>query len=239
MAGVGNDVAENLQRIEAAIAAACRAAGRDPQEVRLLPVTKTFGTDKIIQAYRAGVRIVGENRVQEASAKAAELRSDHPDLRWAIIGHLQTNKAKDVAAFADEFQALDSVRLAEALDRRLDRVDRSLDVFIEVNSSGEQSKFGVAPDEVTELAIALRQFPRLRPRGLMTIAANTDDHERVTACFETMSELRQRLRDDDRIDADYAELSMGMSGDFELAIAHGATTVRVGSAIFGTRPPVG
>ena len=228
-------MAENLARVRAAIDAACQRADRDPSEVRLLPVSKNQPIDKIIAGYDAGMRIFGENRVQEAAGKAAEL-SDRADLRWAMIGHLQTNKAKDVAAFADEFQALDSRRLAETLDRRLDQADRTLDVFIEVNTSGEQSKNGLPADQVIELAIALGQFRRLRPRGLMTIAANTDDQDQVAACFRTMTELRRQLQDDDRVDADYAELSMGMSGDFELAIAHGATTVRVGTAIFGSRP---
>lgn len=233
--GVATSVAANLARVRAAIDAACERAGRSPDEVRLLPVSKTFGADRVLAAYRAGVRIVGENRVQEAVAKAAELEQ-LTDLRWAMIGHLQTNKAKDVAAFADEFHALDSLRLAEALDRRLEAVDRTLDVFIEVNSSGEQSKYGLPPEQVPELARALSQCPRLRPRGLMTIAANIDDRDRVAACFEIMTELRRRLADDDSIDGSYRELSMGMSGDFEIAIEHGATTVRVGTAIFGARP---
>lgn len=230
-------VAENLARVRAAIDAACGRAGRDPAEVRLLPVSKTFGTDVIIEAYDAGVRILGENKVQEASAKAAEL-ADRPDLRWAMIGHLQRNKARDVVGFADEFHALDSLRLAEALQNRLEQADRTLDVFLEVNSSGEDSKFGLAPEQVGDLALALRPLDRLRPRGLMTIAANTPDRAAVGACFVRMTRLRQRLRDDDRIEAPYEELSMGMSGDFELAIAHGATTVRIGTAIFGTRPPL-
>jgi pyridoxal phosphate enzyme (YggS family) len=202
--------------------------------VRLLPVSKTFGADAVEEAYRAGVRIVGENKVQEAAAKATALNG-LDDLRWAMIGHLQTNKAKDVVAFADEFHALDSLRLAEVLDRRLEQSGRTLDVFVEVNTSGESSKFGVDPDDVAELALGLRAYPRLHPRGLMTIAANSADQDRVADCFSLMTKLRDRLRDDDRLDG-YHELSMGMSGDFELAIAHGATTVRIGTAIFGRRP---
>lgn len=227
-------VAESLARVRAAIDSACRSAGRDPAEVRLLPVSKTFGTDAILQAYAAGVRLFGENKVQEAVAKASAL-ADHADLEWAMIGHLQRNKARDVAAFAAEFHALDSLRLAEALQHRLEQADRVLDVFIEVNTSGEQSKFGVPPEDVVDLAAALRSLDRLRPRGLMTIAANSADRAVVEACFVRMTELRQRLRDDDRVSGSYEELSMGMSGDFELAIAHGATTVRIGTAIFGAR----
>lgn len=230
-------VAENLVRIRARIDAACERAGREPGEVRLLPVSKTFGTDAIMAAYDAGMRIFGENKVQEAATKAAEL-AGHADLEWAMIGHLQRNKARDVAAFASEFHALDSLRLAEVLQHRLEQADRILDVFIEVNTSGEQSKFGLPPEEVVDLAAALGSLDRLRPRGLMTIAANSADRGDVEACFVRMTELRQRLRDDDRVSGSYEELSMGMSGDFELAIAHGATTVRIGTAIFGARPPV-
>jgi pyridoxal phosphate enzyme (YggS family) len=230
-------VAENLVRVRAAIDAACDRAGRDPSQVRLLPVSKTFGTDKIIEAYDAGMRIFGENKVQEAAAKAAEL-AHRPDLQWAMIGHLQRNKARDVVAFAAEFHALDSLRLAETLQSRLEQADRTLDVFIEVNSSGEPSKFGLPPDDVVDLAVALGGLDRLRPRGLMTIAANSADRGVVEACFVRMTELRRRLQDDDRVAGSYAELSMGMSGDFELAIAHGATTVRIGTAVFGARPPV-
>ncbi|QGN31851.1 YggS family pyridoxal phosphate-dependent enzyme [Microlunatus sp. Gsoil 973] len=230
-------VAENLARVRAAIDAACDRADRDPSGVRLLPVSKTVGTDKIIEAYRAGMRIFGENKVQEAASKAAEL-ADRPDLQWAMIGHLQRNKAREVAAFAAEFHALDSRRLAEALQSRLEQADRTLDVFIEVNSSGEPSKFGLPPEEVVDLAAALGELDRLRPRGLMTIAANSPDRGVVEACFVRMTELRRRLQDDPRVIGSYHELSMGMSGDFELAIAHGATTVRIGTAIFGARPPI-
>jgi len=230
-------IADNLTSIRAAIDAACERAGRPSSEVRLLPVSKTFGRAAILEAYDAGMRIFGENKVQEAVGKAAEL-TDHQDLRWAMIGHLQRNKARDVAAFASEFHALDSLRLAEALQNRLESGDRTLDVFLEVNSSGEDSKFGLPPDEVGDLAAGLGAYDRLRPRGLMTIAARSDDQSVVEACFVRMVALRQRLRDDDKITGSYEELSMGMSGDFEMAIAHGATTVRIGTAIFGVRPPI-
>lgn len=230
-------IADNLTRIRAAIDVACERAGRPSSQVRLLPVSKTFDADAILQAYDAGVRIFGENKVQEAAGKAAEL-ADHEDLRWAMIGHLQRNKARDVAAFASEFHALDSLRLAEALQNRLESLDRTLDVFLEVNSSGEDSKFGLPPGEVGDLAAGLQAYDRLRPRGLMTIAARSDDESVVEGCFSRMTALRQQLRDDDKIAGSYEELSMGMSGDFELAIAHGATTVRIGTAIFGGRPPI-
>ena len=227
-------VAENLARVRARIDEACRTAGRDPAEVRLLPVSKTHGPELIREAYDAGARIFGENKVQEAVDKAA-LFADVPDLGWAIIGHLQTNKAKQVAAVAAEFHALDSVKVAEALDRRLQQQNRSLDVFVQVNSSAEASKFGLPPDEVEPFAVQLTAYSSLRVRGLMTLAVFSPDQEAVRSCFSRMRDLQERLRQCDRAAGSYDELSMGMSGDFEMAIEYGATTVRVGEAIFGTR----
>jgi PLP dependent protein len=228
-------VAENLAAVEARIKAACTRVGRDPSEVRLLPVSKNQGTELIAEAYEAGVRLLGENRVQEAAEKAKRF-ADHPDLRWAIIGPLQTNKARQVAAIASEFHALSNIRAAAALEQALDDRGRSLDVFLQVNSSGEPQKFGLPPDEVEPFAIALRAYGTLRVRGLMTLAVLSDDQREIRACFERMRDLQRRLQDRDDVAGSYDELSMGMSGDLELAIEYGATTVRVGQAIFGPRP---
>ncbi len=226
-------VAENLALIHDRIAAACSAAGREVDEVRLLPVSKTHGPDKIAEAYAAGERLFGENRVQEAADKAEQF-ADRPEVRWAIIGHLQTNKAKVVAGFASEFHALDSPKLAQTLDRRLHDLGRTLDVFIQVNSSAEPQKFGLPPEEVEAFAEELAGLGALRVRGLMTLAVFSDDETAVRGCFERMQTLRARLVERG-VPGSYDELSMGMSGDFELAIRHGATTVRVGQAIFGAR----
>jgi pyridoxal phosphate enzyme (YggS family) len=228
-------VAENLAAVEARIKAACTRVGRDPSEVRLLPVSKNQGMELIAEAYEAGVRLLGENRVQEAAEKARYF-ADHPDLRWAIIGHLQTNKARQVAAMASEFHALSNVKEAAALDQALDDRGRSLDVFLQVNSSGEPQKHGLPPDEVEPFAIALKAFGTLRVRGLMTLAVLSDDQREIRACFERMRDLQRRLRASEAVAGSYDELSMGMSGDLELAIEYGATTVRVGQAIFGPRP---
>ena len=151
-----------------------------------------------------------------------------------MIGHLQTNKAKQVAGFAREFHALDSIKVAEALDRRLHDTGRELDVFVQVNSSGEPQKFGLPPDQVEPFARDLARFGTLRVRGLMTLAVFSDDQAAVAACFERMRTLQGELQAAE-VPGRYDELSMGMSGDFELAIAYGATTVRVGEAIFGPR----
>ncbi|GAA3695358.1 YggS family pyridoxal phosphate-dependent enzyme [Microlunatus aurantiacus] len=228
------DIAENLAEVRRRVDVACAAAGRDPATVRLLPVSKTKPPPVIREAYDAGFRLFGENKVQEAVAKAAVF-ADVPDLRWAVIGHLQTNKAKQVAEVAAEFHALDSLRLAEALDRRLSALDRTLDVFVQVNSSGEDSKFGLPPDQVPTFAAELERFATLRVRGLMTLAVFSDDSALVGACFDRMRDLQARLQDTDGQPERWAELSMGMSGDYEQAIGYGATTVRVGQAIFGDR----
>ena len=229
------DVAANLERVRAELDEACSAAGRDPSEVRLLPVSKTHPPELLEAAYAAGVRLLGENRVQEAAEKAEHFTDVHPDLRWAMIGHLQTNKARQVAAFADEFHALDSLKIARALHKGLHDLDRTLDVFVQVNSSAEPQKSGLAPDEVPDLVAALAELPTLRVRGLMTVAVQrgVDDagDREVAACFERMVELRDALPEH----LCGRELSMGMSGDHTLAIAHGATTVRIGQAVFGAR----
>lgn len=225
----------NLAAIQERIETAARKAGRDPAEITLLPVSKTVDEERIRWAYAAGVRLLGENKVQEAQYKSEAL-ADLEDLRWAVIGHLQRNKAKFVARFASEFHALDSLRLAETLQRRLEIEDRSLDVMIQVNSSGEESKFGLSPGDVVDFAAQLEPFDRLRLRGLMTLALNSPDPERVRPCFTLMRELRDRVLDGVPGAAEAKELSMGMSGDFELAIEEGATVVRVGQAIFGARP---
>lgn len=233
-AATAADLRANLDAVRARIAAACARAGRDPGDVRLLPVSKTVDETRLRQAYEAGCRDFGENKAQEAAAKAGAM-SDLPGLRWSVIGHLQTNKARLVARFAHEFQALDSQRVAEALDRRLQTEGRSLDVLVQVNTSGEASKFGLAPGDVPSFLRGLPAYAALRVRGLMTLAMLSDDEARVRSCFVRLRELRDRLRQDAPDGLAMDELSMGMSGDFELAVEEGATIVRVGQAIFGPR----
>ena len=224
----------NLAAVHARIDAACQRVGRDPAGVRLLPVSKTKPEATLRLAYAAGCRMLGENKPQEAYQKW-EAMADLADLRWSVIGHLQTNKAKLVARFASEFQALDSLRVAEALDRRLQAEGRGLDVFVQVNTSGEASKFGLAPDQVAAFLRELPAFSALRVRGLMTLALFSAQAERVRECFVRLRGLRERLRQDAPDGIGLDELSMGMSGDFEIAIEEGATVVRVGQALFGAR----
>ena len=225
-------ISSNLVRVKARIQAACERAGRDLSEVRLLPVSKTHPSGVLRDAVAAGVREFGENRVQEIDTKRAEM-SDL-DLHWALIGPLQSNKCRLAAEIADEFQALERLKVARMLNRRLDELDKDLDVLIEVNTSGEESKHGLNPGDVLDFAQALDEFPRLCPRGLMTVAIPGPDMGKVAACFETLRDLQAKLKKNIPAHS-WHELSMGMSGDFELAIEHGSTCVRVGSAIFGAR----
>ena len=228
------DFRRRFAAVRARIDAACRAAGRDPAEVRILPVSKTVDEARIRFAVAAGCRAFGENKVQEARRKAHGL-SDL-GIRWSVIGHLQSNKAKYVARFAHEFQALDSLDLAAQLHRRLQAQGRMLDVYVQVNSSGETSKYGLDPDEVGPFLHQLAPYPLLRVQGLMTLAVFSPDPERVRGCFALMRRLRERLCREAALAEQLQELSMGMSGDFEIAIGEGATVVRIGQALFGTRP---
>ncbi|MGV6875535.1 YggS family pyridoxal phosphate-dependent enzyme [Pseudochelatococcus sp. B33] len=221
----------NLASVEARIARACARAGRERASVRLLPITKTVPAHILRFAFAAGIRAFGENKIQEAAAKRDALGDLAID--WSIVGHLQTNKVKHLTRFAHAFHALDSLRLADLLNARLEREDRFLDVYVQVNTSGEESKFGLHPDALLPFVETLDRFPRLKPCGLMTLALFSSDMAKVRPCFA----LLRRLRDEAvRRNPALTGLSMGMSGDFEEAIEEGADVVRVGQAIFGTRP---
>ncbi|WP_315837667.1 YggS family pyridoxal phosphate-dependent enzyme [Bradyrhizobium prioriisuperbiae] len=224
---------QNLLQLESRIAAACARANRPRSAIQLLPVTKTVPASIVRVAVGLGLHCLGENKVQEAAAKSDAL-SDL-EVRWAVIGHLQTNKAKQLVTFASEFHALDSLRVAEALHRHLVSAGRQIDVFIQVNTSNEASKYGLPPNEVEAFARRLPEFPTLKPQGLMTLAVLTGEADRVRACFRSLRGLRDQLRLS-MPTSGLDQLSMGMTGDFEMAIEEGADVVRVGQAIFGRRP---
>ncbi len=227
-------LAENWADVRARVDAACREAGRDPSEVSILPVSKTFGADVVRAAMALGLRRFGENKVQEIRSKADALPGS--DIEWVVIGHLQTNKAKDVARLASEVQSLDRIELAEALHRRLQLEGRVIDVLIEVKTSPEESKHGLAPEALPTFLDSLRAYDTLRVRGLMTMAVQSDDLSAVRACFRQLRQLRDAAQAQGH---DLPRLSMGMSGDFPQAIAEGATDIRVGTAIFGMRRKTG
>ncbi len=224
-------VAANLATVKARIAAAAERSGRAAAAVRLVLVTKTIAPERVAEAIAAGQHDLGENKVQEGLRKSKALAAER--LRWSMIGHLQSNKVKDVLRFAGEVQSLDRLSLAAALDRRLQRLGHGLDVLVQVNTSGEASKYGLSPEEVSAFLKELPAFTALRPRGFMTLATFTADEAEVRRCFHLLRDIRDRARE--AMPA-LAELSMGMSGDYQWAIEEGATIVRVGQAVFGPRP---
>jgi pyridoxal phosphate enzyme (YggS family) len=214
----------NVREIQRRIAAACERAGRSADDVALVAVTKTIDSPAIEEAFRAGVRHFGENRVQEAAPKIERLATIRPELTWHMVGHLQTNKAKTAVDIFDIIQSVDSLRLAEELSRRS---QRRLPVLVEVNVGGEESKSGLPPSRLEEAAERIAKLPNLRVDGLMTIAPWVEDAEEVRPVFRHLRQIRDALG--------LRHLSMGMSGDFEVAIEEGATMVRIGRAIFGER----
>lgn len=223
-------VAANWAEVRQRVDDACRAAGRDPATVGILPVSKTFGPEVIRAAVALGQRRFGENRVQEIRDKAAALADCGID--WVVIGHLQTNKARDVARLASEVQSLDRLELALALHRQLQQAGRSIDVLVQVKTSPEPSKYGLAPEQLPAFLEVLRACDTLRVRGLMTLAIHSDEAAAVRGCFGLLRQLRDQAV---ALGHDLPRLSMGMSGDFPLAIAEGATELRIGTAIFGGR----
>ncbi|NNE09644.1 MAG: YggS family pyridoxal phosphate-dependent enzyme [Gemmatimonadetes bacterium] len=230
--GENVSIQRDLESVEDRIRAACMRSGRRRREVRLVAVTKTVEAERINEAIRAGVRFIGENRVQEARDKFPLLI---PVEGRHLIGQLQRNKAGKAVELFDLVESVDRISLAEALSRRAAQLERELPVLIEVNTSGEESKAGIAPGGAPELVEAAAALPNLSVRGLMTIGPLTQDQEKIRAAFRTLRELRDSLAQKEIPGADLEHLSMGMSGDFEIGIEEGATIVRVGSAIFGRR----
>jgi pyridoxal phosphate enzyme (YggS family) len=220
-------VADGLAAVRARIAVAARAVGRDPKAVTLVAVAKTHGAEAVQAALAEGQRVFGENRVQEAQGKYPALKAAYPDLQLHLIGPLQSNKAKDAVALFDVIETVDRPKLAEALAQAMERLDRRPACYIQVNTGAEPQKAGVLPAEADAFIAACRERYRLPIRGLMCIPPV---EEEPSPHFALLREMARRHGLDD--------LSMGMSGDFEIAIRLGATHVRVGTAIFGARPPV-
>jgi PLP dependent protein len=229
-------ITENVSHVRDRISAAARRAGRQPEEVALMAVSKTFPAERIREAYVAGLRLFGENRVQEFAAKTEEVL-DLPGVEWHMIGHLQTNKAGKAAELFSAVDSVDSLKLAEKLNAAARDLGKNLNVLIEINVGGEKAKSGVAPD-AAELESLLQSAPRLERltiRGLMTIPPFIDDPQQARPYFRKLRELRDQIAARNLPAIHMGVLSMGMSHDFEVAIEEGSTCVRVGTAIFGER----
>lgn len=225
---MNRNIAANIASVRARITAAAERAGRPPGDITLVAVSKTHPAAAVAAAFDAGLRDFGENRVQEAASKIGALRAPCVTPRWHLVGHLQRNKVAVALDLFDILHSVDSERLAEAISAQATRPVR---VLIEVNASGEASKYGVAPDEVSGFAERTGGLPNIELIGLMTVAPQVDDPEDVRSVFRTLRRLRDAVG--------LRELSMGMTDDFEVAVEEGSTLVRVGRAIFGPRPPAG
>ncbi|MDH4100714.1 MAG: YggS family pyridoxal phosphate-dependent enzyme [Nitrospirota bacterium] len=228
-------IAENLKHIEQRIAEAAREAGRDPADVHLVVVSKTFPAGTVREAISAGAAILGESRIQEAKAKIAEIGPAAANVSWHLIGHLQSNKAKTAVEMFDLIHSVDSLHLAEEINRQAAKAGKVQRLLIEVNVAGEESKFGINPDELLELIKALAPLKNIVVEGLMTIPPYADDPEVSRPYFRRLAALAVEVDTLGIAGIRMKELSMGMSGDFEVAVQEGATLVRVGTAIFGAR----
>ena len=228
-----DDLVERIRQVRLHVAEAAVHSGRSADAVTIIAVTKTVPVERIALAYELGLKVFGENRVQEARAKIAAL--EYPLVRWHLIGHLQSNKVARAVELFDLIQSVDSVHLAEALEHSAAARGRTISVLLQVNVSGEASKEGVSPADLPTLAAEAQRMPHLRVQGLMTIAPYTTEPDEVRPVFRRLRELRDGLRE--RFpQGSWDALSMGMSNDFAVAIEEGATMVRIGRALFGERP---
>lgn len=219
------DVLKNIQK-------ACKSVGRDPSEVTLIAVSKTKPVEMLREAYTAGARYFGENKVQELVGKYDQLPED---VNWHMIGHLQRNKVKSLIGRAAMIHSVDSLRLAEAIEQEAEKQDAQVSVLIEVNVAEEETKFGVKPDEVLSLAEQIAGFPHVHICGLMTIAPYVEDPELNRTIFRKLKKISVDIEGKNINNINMNVLSMGMTGDYEVAVQEGATMVRVGTGIFGER----
>jgi len=230
---MNEDIKGNIQRVRDRIEAACRRSGRQPEDVKLIAISKTFPAERIREAYEAGLRDFGENRVQEADAKRPALTD--LTITWHLVGHLQTNKAKSARELFHWIHSVDSFRLAEKLDKSAAYSGERLPVLLEVNLGEEASKSGVRETEIVPLAEQVSRLATLEIRGLMVIPPFSEDAEQSRPYSRRLRELARKLEAAGLPGVSMQQLSMGMSHDFEVAIEEGATMVRIGTAIFGER----
>jgi hypothetical protein len=226
-----DQLSDNIQSLYGRIAQACEEYDRDADDITIVAVTKRHPAHTISRAVAAGLHNIGESRVQEAEGKIEQLGRI---ARYHMVGHLQTNKVKKAVKLFDVIQSIDSLKVAEEINKEAARIDHNIECYIEINSSGEQSKYGIDPNECLDIVRRVNALEYIELTGLMTIGPLTDDTERVREAFRQTRELFEASRD--VVGAEFDTLSMGMSADFELAIAEGSTMIRVGTELFGPRP---
>jgi len=225
-------VSENILKIKQKIWEVCQKVGRNPDEITIVAVTKTVPVEKIKEAINAGIYDIGENRVQELLEK----RNSLENVRWHFVGHLQTNKVKYIVNFIHLIHSVDSLKLALEIDKRAEKINRHIDVLIEVNTSGEKTKYGVKPEETIEIVKQISENCKfVHIKGLMTLAAYSPDPENARPMFKMLKNLSDEIAKLNLKNVEMRHLSMGMSNDYWIAIEEGATIVRIGTAIFGPR----
>ena len=225
-------LAENLRQVEQRIENACKRANRQRNEVTLIAVSKTKPISMLEEIYKEGIRCFGENKVQELTEKYDQLPTD---IKWHMIGHLQRNKVKYLVGKASLIHSVDSIRLAEQIEKEYAKADEIANILIEVNMAQEESKFGITSEETEQLVREIAKFPHIRIKGLMTIAPYTDNPESNRVYFRNMKKLSVDIENKNIDNVSMSVLSMGMTGDYQVAVEEGATLVRVGTGIFGER----
>ena len=228
-------IEQNIHQVEERISRACRKAGRAPNEVQVILATKTVQPERILEAAKLGYTIVGENRIQEARRKIKQMGEHATELEWHYIGHMQSNKVNKVVPVVSMVQSIDRIKIVQKMTRRLKKVDKTMDILIQINTSGEDSKYGVRPAEATTFVEKVSEYERLNVKGLMTIGLFSNDWPKVRKGFAQLRQHRDAIAARNIADIQMEHLSMGMTNDFELAIEEGATIVRIGRAIFGER----
>ncbi len=227
-------VAQRVAEVRGKVEQACEQAGRKIEDVTIMAATKGRRVTEIVEAVEAGISDVGENYVQELLDKKSELdQAGYSDIRWHAIGHLQRNKVRYVVPLCSWIHSVDSIRLAQEIDKRAARIDKVQAVLLEINISGEESKFGIAPEQAVELAEQVMELEHLQLRGLMTMPPYTDNPEDSRPLFKALRDLAEQLVDRGLPREAMSELSMGMSGDYQVAVEEGATIIRLGTALFG------
>jgi pyridoxal phosphate enzyme (YggS family) len=225
-------IEENIQNVKENIAKAAEKAGKNPEEIALVAVSKTVEPERIREALRCGIKIIGENRVQEAEDKFKQIPEE---FKKHLVGHLQTNKAKKAVELFDMIQSLDSIRLAEEISKRAKAKGKTMDVLVEVNTSSESTKYGLEPDEVIGFMKQISNLEGVKTKGLMTIGLFSSDMDLVRPCFKKLKSIFDEFKEKDIANIEMEYLSMGMTQDYEVAIEEGANMVRIGTAIFGRR----
>ncbi|SMG07901.1 YggS family pyridoxal phosphate-dependent enzyme [Paenibacillus aquistagni] len=231
---MGNQVEENLKTVIQQMELACQASGRSIDDVQLLLATKTVPLEKLQMAMKAGQTLFGENKAQELRGKFP-LMQQYKEVEWHFIGHLQTNKVKDVVKYVTLIHSVDRLKLGQALHKQLIKENKTMDILIQINTSYEESKFGASPDMALELAEQLSQLETLNVKGLMTIGKLNATNDETRNCFRLLKKIQTQIKDKKLPRVEMDILSMGMSGDFKVAIEEGATLIRVGTSVFGER----